>query len=135
MADSKVAAEVAEAEFDRWLESMDLVVKHDTSTMDADDRKGYEKHKRTIVVAIERGQGEVDDAGQFIFTTSTGTRLVFREPTGADMMAQDTSKSGHDVEKTNKILASMTGQAPKFFATMPARDHRVCSAVFVLFLA
>lgn len=130
-----VPRELAEQEFSRWLAAMDLVDKCDTSTMDAEDVKGFEKQKRTLVQSMERGALVVDDAGLFVFTTSDQKRITFYEPTGGDLMAMDQAKSGRDVEKTNKVLAAMTKENAAVFAGMKARDYRVCQAIFVLFLA
>jgi hypothetical protein len=50
MAD-KIALEVAQAEFDRWAQAMDLARKLDPSGLDADDKKSLaaaeERHHRT----------------------------------------------------------------------------------------
>jgi hypothetical protein len=134
--DKKVPTELAEQEFDRFLEAMDLAYKCDPSKMDAEDNKALDKHKLVIVTAIERGNLVIDEKGQPIFTPSTGgDPITFFEPEGASFMASDTVKSGKDVEKTNAVLGAMTQQPAKRFAQMKGRDYKVCQSIFILFLA
>lgn len=136
MANEKtVPKELAEQEFARFLEAMDLTEKCDTSAMDLEDVKGFEKHKRVIMSALERMQLVIDEDGQPTLTTSSGAKITFYEPTGGDLMAMDQAKAGRDVEKTNKVLAAMTKQPAALFAGMKNRDYRICSSLFTLFLA
>ena len=130
-----VPKELAELEFARFLEAMDLVEKCDTSTMDAEDLKGFDKHKRVIISALECMQLVIDEAGQPVLTTGSGVKVTFYEPTGADLMAMDQAKAGKDVEKTNKVLGAMTKTTAALFAGLPMRDYRICQSLFTLFLA
>lgn len=132
-----VAKEVAEAEFDRFLESMDLVDKCDAKNMDADDAKSFADVKRTIIRAMETGHLVVDEKGQPVYTPKLGdtTPITFREPKGSDLMAIDQAKKGADALKGMKILAAMTGENPSRFAEMVMRDLSVCQAVQLVFLA
>ena len=49
----KIAKEVAEQEFNRFVESMDLDV--DPADMDEDDRKGFTQQKDRVIAAIQSG--------------------------------------------------------------------------------
>jgi hypothetical protein len=128
-----VALEVAEAEFDRFLESMDLEV--DFSTMDEDDRKSFESNKRKFTRAVQRGQLCVNEKGEPVYKPISGDVITFHEPTGATLMALDTVKKGADVQKSFAAMAEMTKTPRSVYAQMPQRDLAVCQSVFVLFLA
>lgn len=133
MPDQRVATEVAVAEFERFLESMDLDA--DTSKMDADDLKSFDEAKRKLVRAIERGHLVVDDAGRPIYTPQDGgAPITFHEPTGASFMATDGKKKGYDVAKMNAMLGDVTKQPPVMFAKMAGRDYKICQTILVLFL-
>jgi hypothetical protein len=133
MTDQKVASEVAVAEFERFLETMDLDI--DTSKMDADDLKSFDEAKRKLVRAIERGHLVVDDKGQPVYTPQgSGTAITFFEPTGASFMATDGKKKGYDVAKMNAMLGDITKQSPVTFAKMAGRDYKICQTILVLFL-
>lgn len=135
MGENKVAREVAEQEFARWADAMDLVAKMDPDKLDQADKKSLAETRDIILNAIERGQLVVDDAGEFVFSPSTGEPITFYEPTGASLMAADTAASGKDVQKTLRVLADFTRQTVQRYATMKNRDLRVCQAIMVLFLA
>lgn len=134
MAEQKVATEVAEQEFDRFVEAMDLDV--DPAGMDDDDKASFKVAKRRIITGIERGQIVVDEKGQPVFTPSMGntSAIVFYEPRGASLMASDQKKKGHDVAKMLATLADMTKQPPARFSDMVNRDLKIVLALGNLFL-
>jgi len=128
----KVATEVAEQEFERFIEAMDLDI--DTSRMDVDDTRSFEEAKHIIVRAMERGSLVVDENGQPVYTLSGGERITFYEPTGATFMAMDNKKRGQDVAKLVAIMADMTRQPAATFSKLPNRDFKVCRTLVTLFL-
>lgn len=132
MAEEKVAKEVAEAEFDRFIDAMDLDT--DKARMDPDDVKSFEDVKGKFVRAMMRGQLVVDDKGQPVVTTHDGTRLTFYEPTGASFAAMDSRKKGQDVGKMLAMMADMCRVAPAVFSKLPNRDFKICQALIQLFL-
>jgi hypothetical protein len=129
-----VAKEVAESEFSRFIEAMDLDI--DSSSMDAEDLKSFESAKRKILRAIERGQLVIDDKGQPVFAPqmSKTEPITFYEPTGASFMAMDAKKKGHDVAKMFSVMADMTRRDIKTFSQLANRDFQVCQAIVMLFL-
>lgn len=130
-----VAAEVAEAEFQRFVESMDLDVER--SGMDADDRSNFDAHKRVFLRAVQRGALVVNEEGEPVYTPTAGDDrepITFHEPRGGDLMSLDQKKAGHDVAKGYGLMAAITGNSAKRFSTMRSRDIKVCSAVLALFL-
>jgi hypothetical protein len=134
-----IAAEVAEAEFDRWAEAMDLKRKLEHPAMNAESKEGLAVQRRVLLDAIMQGNLAVDDLGQFVFRPQIGDQspITFFEPDGACLMAVDQiAKQGHrEVAKGFAILAAMTKQNAPRFAKMKVRDYTVCEAVQVLFLA
>lgn len=135
MSESKITQEVADAEFNRFVEAMDLDVSPDG--MDADDRKGFEKAKRTFVNAVLDGSLVVDEKGQPVFKPKLegGGAITFPEPKGSALMAMDQKKKDHVVAKSFATLAEITGEPQGRFALMPNRDLKVCTSVMLLFLA
>lgn len=132
---SQVAKEVAEQEFDRFCEAMDLDV--DTERMDSEDRKSLDEARHIVVRAIERGQLIIDDKGQPQLIPSSGgdaKPIVFYEPTGATYMSTDQHKKTHEVAKLCAVLGDMTRTNAKLFSNMPARDFKVCKTLVTLFL-
>lgn len=132
--EQKVAREVAETEFDRFVEAMDLDT--DESKMDSDDRKSFGELRERIVRAIEQGHLAIDDKGQPVYTPRAGRTepITFREPTGASFMAMDTKKKDQNVAKMYAVMADITGSDAKRFAQMSGRDLKICQAIVTLFL-
>lgn len=140
MAEPKISSEVAETEFERWAEAMDLAKKLDPSGLDSEDKKSLADAKRVITDAMLSGNLVVSEAGEFIFTPKAGddkTPITFHEPDGAAIMSVDQiGKSGtHDVTKMVAILAVMTKESRPRFARLKNRDWSVCQAIFSLFFA
>jgi|GEM_PF-5124247 len=143
MAD-KITAEVAESEFARWAQAMDLTRKLDPTGLDADDKKSLESSRRAITDAMLDGHLVVTEAGEFVYTQKLPDEkdkdagpITFHEPDGAMIMSIDQiGKSGtHDVTKAVMVLAQMTKEPKQRFARMKNRDLSVCQAILGLFLA
>lgn len=135
MTDEKVAEEVAEQEFERFLAEMDLVI--DEKGMDAEDLASFKDAKGKVVRAMQRGSLVIDEKGQPIFTPVAGNAetITFYEPTGATLMEADRAKRNHDIDKMMKVLGSTTKKGARVFAEMSMRDLKVCQAIMMLFLA
>lgn len=133
--DLKVAREVAEVEFARWAEAMDLDL--DTQGLDADDIKSLEDGKRTLLRALVRGVLSIDEKGQAVVQPQVGDwkPIVFHEPSGATFMATDAKKKGQDVAKLNVTMADMTGTHAALFSKLAGRDWKLCRAVAGFLLA
>lgn len=135
MAENKVSVEMAEQEFDRFAEAMDL--EFDTANMDQEDVKGFDHNKSIILKAIQKGALIIDEKGQPVYTpqrTSDVSPIVFREPTGASLMAMDGGKKTEDVKKLYHVMADVTERDAKLFSSMKMADLKVCMAVITLFL-
>lgn len=132
----KVAAEVAEAEFQRFLEAMDLTEKVERKGLSQEDMQSLEETKATVIAAMKRGRLVIDEDGCPVYTPKSGGDAIrFHEPTGATLQAMDKFKKGQDMAKTFAVLAAMTKQSIGRFQNMPNRDLSVCQAIMVLFLA
>lgn len=135
--ENKIAPEVAEAEFDRFVEEMDLDL--DTSNMDVEDLTAFNKQKRRITMAIERGTLVINENGEAVYTprnkrSKHQEAITFRERTGASLMAMDSKKKGHDAAKTYAIMADMTGLHQSTFAGLVGIDVKTCEAIFSLLM-
>lgn len=128
-----VAEEMAEREFMRFAEVMDLDI--DPKGMDEDDRKELDELKRKVVRAIVRGKLVIDDDGQPVYSPMEGDPITFAEPRGKAFQASDLKKEGHNVKKMFAAMADFTGMPEAVFMNMRQRDLRVCLAVAKLFLA
>lgn len=129
-------ADVAEAEFDRFIAAMDIDA--DPKGMDDADKASLLKCRRTLVAAIQSGQLVINEAGEPVFRPKMGgdeaKPITFREPSGATFMAMDQKKEGHNIAKMYAVLAEMSGQPIQTFAKMAGRDVKICQAIFSLFL-
>lgn len=125
----KMSREVAEAEFDRFCEAMDLDV--DLDGMDQDDRKSLDDGKRRFIRAMLNGRLVVDEQGRAVYTPVLGNTaaLTFHEHNGAALMETDKAKKNHDMKKSMFVLAGLTKTHPKRFADMKGRDLKVCQAI------
>lgn len=136
MAENKISREMAEQEFERFGEAMDL--DFDTSFMDEDDRKGFEQSKRRIVKAIMSGTMTVNDDGCPVFTPQRAegdvNPITFYEPTGATYMAMDRKKKTEDMGKMMALMADYTQTSSGLFSKMKNADFKICLAVTTLFL-
>jgi hypothetical protein len=132
-----VAREVAEIEFDRFCEAMDLDV--DASRMDEDDRGGLEKLRAKFVRSIMRGILTLDEEGiptvHLQCPVGDVSKVMFPEPTGDTLLAMDKGKQNQNVGKMFSMMGAMTSNPPHVFAKMKKRDLDVCTAVTQLFLS
>ena len=135
--ETKVATEAAEAEFDRFIDCMDLDI--DAARMDTEDLTAFEKQKSKIVREIARGNLVINDNGEAVFTPSNKKSkykeaITFHERTGASLMATDGKKKNQDAAKTYAMLADMCKVSPKVFAGLVGTDVKVCEALFALLM-
>lgn len=130
----KVSKDMAQAEFDRWAEAMDLDL--DTEAMSQDDREGAALQKHRIIKALQRGRLVINDKGEAEYTPhhiDVGT-LTFSMHSGSALMAMDASKAGKDMRKTFAVMGEITKVHSKTFADMMGPDLNVCLAITLLFL-
>ena len=132
-----IAPEVAEAEFDRFADEMDLDL--DESFMDEDDLTSFRRQKKRILNALKNGSLVINENGEAVYTpsnrnTKTQKAITFHERTGASLMAMDGKKKNSDVAKTYAIMGDMCKVHPSVFAGMAGMDIKVCEAIFALLM-
>ena len=135
--ENKISPEMAENDFNRWAEEMDI--EQDVSLMDEDDLKGYETAKSKILKAIMKGTGTINDDGEFVYIPKkslgdAAKPITFHERTGASLIAMDSVKKGKDVTKMYRVLADMCKVPPVTFSNMKGIDIKTCEAAFVLLM-
>jgi len=131
----RVAKEVAEDEFNRFLDVMEIDA--DSSNMNDEDRQSFEQQKSRVVNAIMYGDMVINESGEPVYTPSRSENkdaITFHEPTGASLMAMDMKKKTQDVSKMFATMADFTATPVKVFAKMKIKDLNVCLAVTTLFL-
>lgn len=129
----KIAAEVAETEFDRWADAMDI----DHESLAGEDLESFNMQKSKIVKAIVRGSLVISDNDEAVYTPQRSGEvepITFHERTGASLMAADRVKRDHNVAKMYAILGDMTNQHPSTFAKLKGVDIKVCEALFALLM-
>lgn len=137
MTEPVTTREVAEAEFDRFAEAMDLDV--DTDKLDAEDKTAFEKQKERLIKATMAGHLVYNEDGEPVYTphhrkTKHKEPITFHERSGASMMAMDRTKKNHDMAKTYAIMADITGLHSHTFASMFGVDVKTCEAIFALLM-
>ena len=131
---NQISKEVAESEFQRFVDGMDLLV--DEETMTKDDQKGFRDAKSRIVREIMRGRATVNDVGEITFTPSrSGERdtITFYEPSGDVLRCTDKRGKDEDVGKMYTAIGRLTRTDAKTIETLKGSDLRFCMAVFALF--
>lgn len=129
-----VVAEVAEKEFERFMDSMDL--DFDVDSMDEEDQKAFKRKRHIVVRAIRRGHLAVNDNGECVYNVqSEGDHepLTLREPKGSVWISM--AKKGNEAAKINAFLGEITGKNSNYFVNLNNRDCKVLHTVAVLFLA
>lgn len=133
----KIERAAAEQEFERFANIWDI--DSDMGHMDGEDKESFNQQKSRIVRAIRGGHVAIDESGSLCYTLKhpkgDTPEITFNVPTGDAYVSMDGYKDRQGIHKLNAFLGSMTGQPPKFFARMDARDIKFCQAVVILFLA
>lgn len=131
-----VAREVAEAQFDKFCDDMDI--DRNVDKMKEKDAEGFLEQKEIIVEAMIEGRLMLNEDSEPVYTpkrTTVANPLTFREPSGADLMAMDRKKAGEDVGKMFALMDSITKSVPGTCSKLKGPDRKVAQAITVLFLA
>lgn len=131
----KISSEIAEKEFQRFADDMDLDL--DPTAMNDEDKESLTDSRRRMVRAIQDGSMIINSSGLPEYTprrSKRDTPITFYEPTGASLLAIDQAKRNADVSKTFKILAEITKETPALFSALMVSDVKVCTAVLGLFM-
>lgn len=130
----KISLEMAEQEFERFADSMDIDI--DTDSLNEEDVASFNEVRKKFIKALQKGSLVVNDEGEAVFTTTRGEpiSLRFREPDGAALQAVDKRKKNEDVAKLYSIMGAISGKPPKTFANMKMADLKVCQAITTLLM-
>jgi len=133
----KISEDAAAAEFDRFVELMDLDPVDDVS-LSSEDKADRDGARTRVIRAISNGSLFINNAGEPVFTpqrTDGAETLTFHEPTGAALLEMDRVKKNADINKTYRLLQSITGVAShNHFSKLKMGDLKVCLAVLTLFM-
>ena len=132
----KLSVEAANAEFERFAETMDLDL--DLQDMDEDEKSNFEKHKRVFCKALSTGHcvmGETAEPTVELKKPIGETKsLTFHEPTGESFLALDRGKKGQDMSKMFHMMSVLCGVDPSVFSKLAQRDLKVCQSIALIFL-
>lgn len=136
MSENKISIEVAEAEFDRFMDLMDL--DNDSKSIDSKDQAEFDKNKDRIIRALMKGSLTINGQGEPVFspTRSPGikTDLTFYEPSGATLMAMDRKKEGQNMSKIFSVMDDMTKSPAGTASKLIGNDYKIGLAVVTIFL-
>ena len=132
-----ITKELAEQEFERFVEAMDIDV--DPARMTDQDQKNFDKARYRVIQAFMDGSLVLNDDGEAVYTpqnakTPDHTPITFYEQTGADLMASDNKKDTQKVSQMYAMMASMCKVPAKTFALMRGRDLKVVTSIFALLM-
>lgn len=125
----KVSFEVAEAEYQRVVDALDL--ERDPASETKEETARIEETKAAICRAICDGTFEVDDKGRIVAFLG-GETITFNHPTGSTFMAID--KRTGDIARGVAVLQDISRKSDGFFAKLPMREFKLCLKVVALFL-
>ncbi len=130
MKTDKIAPDVAEAEFYRMCELLDL----DVTTSNDEDKDQLETHKAKIVAAIVSGTMTIGDDGLPTVATKAGAELVFTMPTGATLLEADKAPEGQNNRRMFLLVGALTrGKFAPSKCTV--KEAALLMSVTALFLA
>lgn len=132
---NKISKDMAEIEFQRFVDSMDLDI--DETTMNDEDKDSFLIQKRKLISAIEKGYLVINENGEAVYTPQKSDvgSLTFHERTGASILAMDGKKKNQDIAKMYAVMADMCKVSAKTFANLKGVDIKTCEAIFALLMA
>jgi len=135
--DFPVSEDVAQVEFDRFVEYNDLDL--DESDLDQEDATQLKKCKDKIIKAIRRGHLVINEKGIPIYTpyheaSKPTDPLTFHPRTGSGLMAADGKKKNHEMASMYAVLGEICKVHPKIFAGLAGPDIKLCESMFTLLM-
>ena len=127
--------EIAESEFQRFCDEMDLDV--DTEVMDAEDKTAFEKIKRRIIKAMQSGALVINENGEAVYTPQRSDYtdpITFHERTGNSALAMDGKKKNEDARKTYAVMGDICKVHPGIFSKLRGTDIKICEGIFTLLM-
>jgi hypothetical protein len=139
MSESKVVIpkDVAEEEFNRWLECNYLDDNWDELVEDG--KRDAEIDKSRIMKFIMTGDIVIDEDGLLTFTpvrSKDRSPVSFRDPDGRTLAVTDKMPEHKIVAKMNEALCDFTGKPKAYFLKMKRNpDYKICLSIITIFLA
>lgn len=133
-----IAQEVAEQEFDRFAEAMDIET--DVTQMTEETEEMFTASRNKFIKAIVKGKLVVNENGEPVYTpvrSSNTSPITFKEPDGAALITNSRGRKKADdgVGQMYQIMGSMTGTGAGRFANMKLVESQDCMAIASLFIA
>ncbi len=131
----KIALEIAEAEFDNYVDGKRICV--DTSIMNEEDLSTFLTNKNRIISAIRYGDLVFNDDGKAVYTpTHPESRdkepLTFGERTGVTSMAADGKKKGENMKGAYATIAAQCGVHTSIITNLAGYDLKVMESLYIL---
>jgi hypothetical protein len=129
---NKIAKEVAEKEFEKWCDYVDI----ELDDLTPEEIKSMESHRRTIVRAIMKGAACVDENGQLSYTsqrTAEPQKYTFKEVSGATLVSME--KAEGNFARQFVVLSEVTGRPAGELRKLTGRDLTFMQTVFILLMA
>ena len=118
-----VCAEMAETEFQRFADAMDLDL---DAPKDGEAANNFQEAKRVFLRELCAGRLTVNDKGEASYACVRCEKTVtFHRKTGATLLACDQAKEGQEVRKMALMIGEMTREGPGFCSNLEGRDLNV----------
>lgn len=134
MSESKLAPEVAEAEFVRLCELRRLDI--DESAMSPKELESFTKVRARVLRELASGALLVDEKGIATYTppVDDAKPISFRMPKGSTYMAMDDGKAKGEQHQMVAMISDMTGWTKGDISKLAAPDYQFCGTLVGLFL-
>lgn len=135
--ENKVAKDMAEAEFERFAEAMDLEI--DPVSLGVDDLEDFNKRKSQVIRQIERGNMVINDNGEAVYTphrpaSKIKDPLTFHERSGETLPAADGLGKNTEGAKLRRMIAQMCKVHPNVITGLSGTDIKVAETMFILLM-
>jgi len=134
LADNEIMTlEMAQQEFDRWADEMDL--EFETDIMGEETLDDFNFNRRKICRSLQRGDLIINAEGYAEYTPRIVTidkPLVWKQLSGKTIAVVDGKKKNESVKKTFHAMAKLTGVHHSVFENMTGIDRKVCDVLFIL---
>lgn len=132
----KDKSEVAEAEFERFIDAWEIDA--DVDTMSLEDAKSFEQQKRKIIIQLKRGRARVTENGDILYELKKPvgrvSEITLTYGHGASYWDMDKARGEKYIAKLNHYICDAIGQANSVLLKMSSIDVKFIYGVYGLFL-
>ena len=132
--ETKINKEMAEAEFQRWCDAMDIETDAEFFE-EEDDISSFKKNKSKVVRSIMDGSTIINDEGLLVYTTRRKEKqktYTFNEFYGSILISMEKIEGGNARMFTGCGEITQTSQGD--FSSMKGSDLALSQAVFILLM-